>query len=122
MINIPGSFAKRYLWTMPVPDLSTPEAHANHIVEFRIPTGFAEQISSLVSFAFDNTERGTQSDVPFLDAPLDNKAVVLACSQSQGAQVIDTAIKQAAFQQGADVLVLDAFELARGRFGALGQG
>jgi hypothetical protein len=129
MTTIPGAFVERCLWTLDdtsnsstlAPDTSS-NADGNSRREFRVSTGITTQINFLVSFAFDNIESSRQPDVPFLDASLDNKAIVLACTQSQGAQIVDTVIKQVAFQQGADVLVLDALDLARGRFGVLGRG
>lgn len=89
---------------------------------FRFSPGATAEFDSLVSLAFDNVERALSSGADILDGSLDNKAIVVSCTQAQGASVIDAVIKQAARKQAAEVLVLDAFELARGRFGALGKG
>jgi hypothetical protein len=129
MIAIPAAFAQQYIWTFddatsvhtPTPDTRS-SADLDSGLDIRVSTGVTTQISSLLSFAFSNIEKPLQSEVPFLDAPLNNKAVIVTCTQSQGAQIIDTAVKQVAREQGADVLVLDALELARGRFGILGRG
>ena len=118
---IPEEFVRVFLWERdPTIPNTTYFPFCNDV---RLPSAILSELNSLVSLAFSNVEKACASTTEtFLDTPLQRKCAVISCTQSQGTQVIDAAVGHVARKQDADVLILDALELACGKFGWLGPG
>jgi hypothetical protein len=132
-VVIPSSFLEKYLW-QPYHSCSV-----NKIVEdgknfltsspselqptLLFPTALVEELQAVVSFAFSEATEAQTAPVqtPELECPIE-RTVTLTCPHEGGNLVIDSVVKTVAAEHLADVLVLDALELAAGEYGALGEG
>jgi hypothetical protein len=76
-----------------------------------------EEVHAAASLAFSNSaQRASRGSDP------KEPAIYLYCPYNNSNAVVDAAVKHLAFRHEADVVVLDASELARGKYGALGTG
>jgi hypothetical protein len=75
------------------------------------------ELHAATSLAFSDSAQGASVG----DNPKE-PAIFLYCPYDNANAVVDAAVKHLAFLHDADVAVLDAFELARGKYGALGPG
>lgn len=128
---IPPTFIERFLWAPQRPttageNLSVSAPLKDGELESTLPvfrfTGSVQStLNSLVALAFSEAEKPRSAPESVSDVPAE-KCLVLSCPTKEGTHIIDAAVRHAASKQGADVLVLDALELAAGKLGSLGKG
>jgi hypothetical protein len=131
-VVIPSSFLEQFLWH--------PYHHcpANKIDDDKrcfssspsdihptllFPAALVKEIQAVASFAFSEATEAQTTPGPTseLDFPIE-RTITLTCPHEGGNLVIDSMVKAVAEKHRADVLVLDALELAAGELGALGEG
>jgi hypothetical protein len=125
-IDIPQSFIDRFLWSPPhLFSVTADEQNTSStspIYEF--PKALVAELQAVTSYAFLHAARTVGSGQPGgLDAKcLTEQNITLFCPYGDSHDMIDSAVKLMAAHHRADVLVLDALELAAGELGALGKG
>ncbi|KAF6744961.1 hypothetical protein DFP72DRAFT_61709 [Ephemerocybe angulata] len=145
---IPAAFAERFLWNSrkeeeiePIVDSSPPppadvaeqaknlnKDEPDRITPAALPSftfsdGVLAELNSFVSLAFSKAEVAQTTLLDATDdetAPVE-KCVVLSCTQRHGTPILDAAVRYVAEKHKAEVLVLDAFEIASGKLGVLGK-
>ncbi|KAJ2926041.1 hypothetical protein H1R20_g11055, partial [Candolleomyces eurysporus] len=121
---IPQTFVDRYLWS-PSQTPSTGTTDTSSLNEeslpptFQFSEGVLEELDALTALAFSEAEKTHSIDTPITDIPFE-KCLVFSCPTLEGACIIDDAVRRVATTHEADVVVLDALELAMGRCGLLG--
>ncbi|KAJ2912378.1 hypothetical protein MD484_g8039, partial [Candolleomyces efflorescens] len=123
---IPPAFVDRYLWSSPQPHPPTVVSETSSLDKdeslppcFEFSDGVLEELETLTALAFYEAEKPRAVDTPVADIPSE-KCLVLSCPTLEGACIIDEAVRRVAATHEADVVVLDALELAMGRYGLLG--
>src|SRR6266545_528084 len=111
-VYIPDSFTKRFLW----PPNSDDQTKPPFVCEFS--DELVQEIQAAASYAFQNTiQKESVADEARIA-----QGITLFCPHNGSHHVIDSMVKSIAHHQDADVLVLDAVELATGEFGAISDG
>ncbi|KAF6755065.1 hypothetical protein DFP72DRAFT_1169733 [Ephemerocybe angulata] len=134
---IPAAFAERFLWKAPCNLDDSPQPESDNIPSpsvqqptFTFSPAVLAELDSVFSLAFVEAEKKQSKLLKLaMDAPNPGHtppvgaeiSIALSCPQYQGTPILDAAVKHIAEEYGAEVLVLDAFEIASGRFGVLGE-
>lgn len=123
---ISPAFVDRYLWSPSPQHSSTDKTDALSLDKgnslppsFQFSEGVLEELDSLTALAFSEAEKPRSIDTPIADIPSE-KCLVFSCPTLEGACIIDDAVRRVAVTHEADIVVLDALELAMGRCGLLG--
>ncbi|RXW24346.1 hypothetical protein EST38_g1546 [Candolleomyces aberdarensis] len=125
---LPPVFVERFLWTPQPPTIAgddslgaTPLKDGEVTLPvFRFTGSVQSELNSLTALAFSKAEKSRSASESVSDVPSE-KCLVLSCPTKEGAHIIDAAVRHVANKQGADVVVLDALELAAGKLGLLGK-
>ncbi|KAJ2930112.1 hypothetical protein H1R20_g6979, partial [Candolleomyces eurysporus] len=125
---VPPSFINHFLWAPEQPTTAGENPIAMGPSEdsegtppvFRFTGSVQSKLSSLVALAFSKAEKPRSASVSVSDVPSE-RCLVLSCPTIEGTHIIDAAVRHVANKQGADVLVLDALELAAGKLGSIGK-
>jgi hypothetical protein len=113
-VEISDAFTERFLWShnSDVPSrIETPSIH-------QFPEEMVQEIHAAAACAFERAilkEKVAQKDATI-------QSITLFCPHEGGNPFVDSMVKLIASRQNADVLVLDALELATLQFGAIGEG
>jgi hypothetical protein len=133
-VTLPCSFAENFLWyhtdnsAMMVDKSGSARPSPSHAHTFH--SGILSEVQAAASYAFSYpAQMGHVGDVPFTRGeakPLTmaprEPSITLYCPYEGCHDVIDRMVATIARQQKADVVVLDALELALGEFGSIGPG
>ncbi|THH19702.1 hypothetical protein EW146_g1544 [Bondarzewia mesenterica] len=123
--QIPPSFLERFLWhprhrcSVKGPNTVDQDNHDLTPSHPSFPDALVAEIQAIASFAFSQAT-DAQITIPSPSENLIERTIMLTCPHEGGNSVIDSVVKSVAAEHHADVLVLDALELAAGEFGALG--
>ncbi|KAJ2924745.1 hypothetical protein H1R20_g12360, partial [Candolleomyces eurysporus] len=125
---IPPVFIERFLWTPRSATTAGDDSSAATPLKdgevalpiFRFTGSVQSELNSLTALAFSKAEKSRSTPESVSDVPSE-KCLVLSCPTKEGAHIIDAAVRHVANKQGADVVVLDALELAAGKLGLLGK-
>jgi len=113
--SVPNSFIERFLWS---PQNEHPSA-------YMFPPGLIAEAHAVASYNFIYASSLAADAVQPEDKSLEiltERSITLYCPHRGGNSIIDSVVTTVAARQRADVLVLDALELAAGKCGALGEG
>jgi hypothetical protein len=109
-VEIPRSFTDRFLWSYN-PDASTlTEIPSTH----QLSEETVQEVQAAATCAFERATRKENAD--------DVQSISLFCPHEGGHPFVDSMVKLIASENKADVLVLDALELAAVQFGEIGEG
>ena len=128
-LNVPPEFRDRFLWTPPFNGASGLPADGESIDNSSSTRPFAYKFSkemvddaiAVTSLAFFR-QAGALALDPKSITNFHEPSITLFSPFEGCHEIIDSMVKVLAERLSADVLVLDALELAKGEFGALGKG
>jgi hypothetical protein len=126
------SFTDRFLWSFsqPLVDSSSGDPHGALTIQNESSADYifsdelVADIQAAASYSFSHASQpagALQSEGGSVDIPTE-RGITLYCPHQGGYSVIDSVVKSVAAHERADVLVLDALELAAGKYGAFGAG
>jgi hypothetical protein len=127
-ISLPERFAEHFLWSPrePLKDSisadGAPEPSPPYT--YTVSDELLAQVQAIVSYNFTHASRPADT-VQSKGAAVEiasERSITLYCPHRGGQPVIDSVIKTVAARERADVLVLDALELAAGKYGVFGEG
>jgi hypothetical protein len=110
--HIPQSFSEGLLWHCTDASLVVPSKQI-------FSDELIAEVLALVSYGFACADGTVPLGADSKEAP--ERSITLYCPDKGGNIVLDSMVKHVAAHHNADVLVLDALELAAGEFGALGK-
>ncbi|KAJ2914621.1 hypothetical protein MD484_g5811, partial [Candolleomyces efflorescens] len=123
-----STYVKHFLWAPELPTSggdhlsvgTSPKDGADVFPAFQFTESLKSEINSLAALAFSKAEKPRFASETVSNAPSE-RCLVLSCPTKEGTHILDVAVRHIANKQRADVVVLDALELAAGRLGLLGQ-
>lgn len=117
-IHIPQTFSENFLWDST--RTSVVSGEEPRAAEPTFSEELVTEVLALASYTFSCSEGTIQSKCENLKEPPE-RSMTLFCPDKCGNVVLDSMVKLIAAKNDAEILVLDALELAAGEFGALGE-
>lgn len=120
--HIPQSFSEEFLWHFTDTSLASCKELEDPVVPSKqiFSDELVAEVLALVSYTFACTDGTVWLGSDGIKEPPE-RSITLYCPDKGGNVILDSMVKHVAAHHNADVLVLDALELAAGEFGALGE-